>query len=135
MERRYSELIKLSSFEDRFNYLKLDGQVGKETFGWDRYLNQTFYRSPEWRRIRDQVIVRDLGCDLAHKDHSIAGKIYIHHMNPIGSKHILDRDDYLLNPEFLVCVSQLTHNAIHYGDENLLPKGIVERVPGDTKLW
>lgn len=135
MERRYSELIQLSSFEERFNYLKLYGQVGRETFGWDRYLNQAFYRSPEWKRIRDQVIVRDLGCDLAHKDYSIEGKIYIHHMNPIGKKDILDRDDYLLNPEFLVCVSQVTHNAIHYGDENLLPRGIIERTPGDTKLW
>jgi hypothetical protein len=136
MDRRtYSELIKIPRYEDRFEYLKLDGTVGADTFGWDRYLNQQFYRSPEWRRIRDQVIVRDLGCDLAHQDYSIQGRIYIHHMNPVTSEDILNRDDYLLNPEYLVCVSQKTHNAIHYGNADLLPKPIIERSAGDTKLW
>lgn len=133
--RTYSELITLPTLIERFDYLKLEGFVGKETFGWDRYLNQRFYRSREWRRVRDQVIVRDNGCDLGLEGYRIVGRIYIHHMNPIEVVDITEATDYLLNPEFLICVSDLTHNAIHYGDATLLPQDPVIREPNDTKLW
>lgn len=133
--KTYSELILLPTFEERFEYLQLNGTVGRETFGFDRYLNQTFYRSAAWKRIRDEVIVRDNGCDLGIEDRIIGNKIYIHHMNPITDKDILNRTDILLNPEFLICVSHNTHNAIHYGDENLLMRLPMVRTPNDTCPW
>lgn len=133
--KRYSELIALPTFEERYRYLQLRGFVGKDTFGFDRFLNQKFYRSAEWKRIRDQVIVRDNGCDLGIKDRMIPGKVLIHHMNPITEKDILHATDILLNPEYLICVSHMTHNAIHFGDENLLMPDLVVRTPYDTCPW
>ena len=134
--KTYSELISLRTFEDRFNYLKLNGQVGRETFGFDRIYNQKFYRSREWKDIRNYVITRDLGCDLGIKDREIQGRIMVHHMNPISLEDIQHSSDYLLNPEFLITVSPKTHAAIHYSDESiLLPSMVIERKPGDTKLW
>lgn len=136
MIRTYTELIQLPTFEDRFRYLKLNGMVANETFGFDRYLNQRFYKSSEWRRIRQQVIIRDMGCDLACPDREIFGQIIIHHMNPISIEDIENNPDVLLNPEYLVCVSLGTHNAIHYGDDSFLKRSkVVERRPGDTTLW
>ena len=130
----YTTLITLPTFRARLEYLALAGKVGEDTFGFDRYLNQIFYKSPEWRRIRDEVILRDNGCDLAAEDHPIFGRVLIHHMNPIRQHDILERSDFLLNPEYLVCVSHDTHNQIHYGirGEVDLP---TERTQGDTKLW
>ena len=133
--KTYSELIKLTTFEDRFQYLQLSGKVGNETFGFDRYINQNFYRSAAWKRIRDQVIVRDNGCDLGIDDRMIGGKILIHHMNPITDKDIVDQTSILLNPEYLICVSHNTHNAIHYGDKNLLVKDPIVRTKNDTCPW
>lgn len=133
--RTYTQLIKLPTFEERFEYLKLDGTVGEDTFGFDRYLNQIFYRSPEWNRVRDEVIIRDNGCDLGIPGHEIYGRILIHHMNPIAVKDILDRADILLNPEYLISTVHRTHNAIHYGNINLLPKGPIVRTPNDTCPW
>lgn len=133
--KTYSELIQLPTFEERFQYLKLSGAVGKETFGFDRYLNQNFYRSAAWKRVRDQVIVRDNGCDLGIDDRIIYGKILIHHMNPINDRDILDLTDILLNQEYLICVSHLTHNAIHYSDESLLPSEPIVRFKNDTCPW
>lgn len=135
MNKTYSELIKLQSFEDRFRYLKLDGVVGKETFGFDRYLNQVFYRSQKWRRVRDHVIVRDNGCDLGVEGHEIYGRVIIHHMNPITIDDIVHESDYLLDPEFLISTIHTTHNAIHYGDEDLLITSPVERSKNDTCPW
>lgn len=134
--KTYSELIRLSTFEDRYRYLALHGTVGKDTFGLDRYFNQKFYKSRDWRRIRDQVIVRDGACDLGIKGREISGRVIIHHMNPF-SMDDLTGDDVLelLNPEYLICVSHDTHNAIHYGDESLLPEIFVERKPNDTCPW
>lgn len=134
--KTYSELISLRTFEDRFNYLKLNGQVGRETFGFDRIYNQKFYRSKEWKDIRNYVITRDLGCDLGIQDREIQGRIMVHHMNPISLEDIQHSSDYLLNPEYLITVSPKTHDAIHYSDESiLLPSMVIERKPGDTKLW
>ena len=133
--RTYSELVCLSTFEERFRYLCLSGSVGKETFGFERYLNQRFYRSAEWKRIRREVILRDNGCDLGIPDRVIYGKIHIHHMNPVSREDILAQSELLLNPEYLVCVSHETHNAIHYGDENLLLTVPPERKPNDTCPW
>lgn len=133
--RTYSELISLPTFEERYRYLRLNGSVGKETFGFDRYLNQNFYRSDAWKKVRDKVIVRDNGCDLGIKDRIICGKILIHHMNPINDKDILDCTDILLNPEYLICVTHSTHNAIHYGNEDLLIKVPVARTKNDTCPW
>ena len=136
MTRTYSELIQLGSFEERFNYLKLHGSVGHETFGFDRYLNQKFYKSAEWKHIRDIVIVRDMGCDMALRGHDIADRIIIHHMNPVSIEDLETNPSVLLDPEFLVCVSQETHNAIHYGDDNFLNKNkLEERTPNDTIPW
>lgn len=135
MIRTYSELIKIPTYADRFDYLNLHGLVGEDTFGFDRYLNQKFYRSKEWRQLRNKIIVRDYGCDMALQGFDIVGKIIIHHMNPITQKSIIDREDYLMNPEYLVCVSLMTHNAIHYGDYELINREIVERKRNDTKLW
>lgn len=133
--RTYSELITIPTFEERFKYLQLNGEVGQDTFGFDRYLNQVFYRSPEWRRVRDQVIVRDNGCDLAHPEHEIFGRITIHHMNPVSLRDIEERNEDILNPEYLISTTHATHNAIHYGDESLLPRDPVERRPNDTCPW
>ena len=133
--KTYSELIELPTFKERYGYLRLSGRVGKDTFGFDRYLNQNFYRSIEWKRVRDQVIVRDNGCDLGIEDRPITGKILIHHMNPITDKDILNLTDILLNPEYLICVSHITHNAIHYGDENLLITEPILRTKYDTCPW
>lgn len=133
--KTYSELITIPTFKERFEYLKLNGKVGKDTFGFDRYLNQIFYSSSEWRRIRNQVILRDNGCDLGVEGYEISGKIYIHHMNPILAKDIVDRSEFLLNPDYLICVTHNTHNAIHYGDVDLLPLPLVERRPNDTCPW
>lgn len=133
--RTYSELVKLKTFEERFEYLKLSGEVGDPTFGFDRYLNQALYRSQEWRRFRRDIIVRDNGCDLGIDGYDIFGKVIIHHMNPITKQDILDRKKEIMDPDQVICVSSLTHNAIHYSDESILPKLPVERKPGDTKLW
>ena len=133
--RTYSELIKLQTFEERFQYLQLNGRVGEETFGFDRYLNQKFYNDPEWLRIRDQVIIRDNGCDLAMPDREIKTQILVHHMNPIDKEDILRRSDFLLNPEYLICTIKATHDAIHYGDESKLIIMPPERRPNDTCPW
>lgn len=133
--RTYSELIKLPTFEERYAYLRLGGRVGEATFGFDRYLNQMFYKSDEWLAIRDKVIVRDNGCDLGIEGREIESSILIHHMNPISKKDILERSDFLLNPEYLICTIKNTHDAIHYGDENLLIKDPIERRKNDTCPW
>lgn len=133
--RRYSELIQIPTFEERFEYLRLDGQVGADTFGSDRYLNQIFYKSPEWKKIRDEIIIRDQCCDLAMPGYDIYGPVLIHHLNPITKEDILSRTDLLLNPEYLICTIQSTHNAIHYGDANLLITNPIERKPNDTCPW
>ena len=133
--RTYSELITLPTFKERYEYLKLNGRVGEETFGFDRYLNQAFYKSEEWRAVRDYIIVRDNGCDLGMEGHEIFGKILIHHMNPISKRDILDRSDLLLNPEYLICTIKNTHDAIHFGDENLLIVAPIERRKNDACPW
>lgn len=133
--RTYSELITIPTFKERFEYLKLDGKVGEETFGFDRYLNQSFYKSPEWRSARDYVIIRDFGCDLAMEGHEIFGKIIVHHMNPISMHDIINRTEYLLNPEYLISTIKNTHDAIHYGDGSLLITGPIERSKNDTCPW
>ena len=134
--RTYSELSKLSTFEERYDYLKLDGIVGEDTFGFDRYLNQKFYqRDIEWKKVRDYVIMRDMGCDLGVEDREIQDSIIVHHMNPLTVDDLLNRTEFLLDPEYLISTSRRTHNAIHYGDENLLMKGPVERTKNDTCPW
>lgn len=133
--KTYSELITLPTFKERFNYLRLDGFVGRETFGFDRYINQIFYRSQKWKSVRDFVIIRDNGCDLGVEGYEIHGKILIHHMNPITIDDILTESDYLLDPEFLISTIHNTHNAIHYGDEDLLITMPVERTKHDTCPW
>ena len=135
MNRTYSELSSLQSFKERFDYLQLDGEVGKETFGFERYLNQKFYHSQEWRRVRDFVILRDNGCDLGIEGYDIFNRAVIHHMNPILTDDIIHCTDILLNPEYLITTTHDTHNAIHYGDESLLQKPLIERRPGDTCPW
>lgn len=133
--RRYSELQNLKTLEARFDYLKLHGQVGQSSWGWDRYFNQRFYNSMEWRRVRDEVIVRDNGCDLGIDGFEIRTKILIHHMNPIWIEDLKAGNPDILNPEYLITTSDRTHQAIHYGDRNLLPTVPVIRHPGDTRLW
>lgn len=133
--RSYSQMIQRNTFADRYNYLRLRGSVGRETFGFDRYLNQRFYRSIEWKRMRDHVIARDNGCDLAVPDHEIYDKILIHHMNPMVEIDIIHANEDILNPEYLICTSLRTHNAIHYGDSSNLLLLPPERRPGDTRLW
>jgi len=135
MIRTYSELISLPTYEQRFNYLKLDGKVGEETFAKDRWLNQKFYHSQEWRSLRNKIIVRDLGCDMALKGFQIYERPLIHHMNPISQDDILQHSDYLINPEYLITVAYNTHQAIHYGNADLLMESPIERKAGDTKLW
>lgn len=133
--RTYNELTRIRDFEERYRYLALRGVVGEPTFGFERYLNQTFYRSRQWRQMRDQIIVRDNGCDLAFPDRPIRGYVIVHHMNPMTVADVVDGEESILNPDFLISVSHKTHNAIHYGDESLLPKPFVERRPGDTVFW
>lgn len=138
--KTYSELITLPTFIERYRYLRLEGKVGEETFGFDRYLNQIFYKSNEWLAIRDYVILRDTGngdfCrDLGMEGHDIHGRILVHHMNPIRVEDILRRSDFLLNPEYLICTIKNTHDAIHYGDESLLITAPIERRPNDTCPW
>ena len=133
--RRYSELKRLNSFEERFEYLRLAGVVGESTFGFDRYLNQLLYTSSKWRKVRERVILRDDGCDLGIPGYDLRSKIIIHHMNPLTIKEVEEVSDDIFNPEYLICVSQRTHNAIHFGDENLLPKGPITRKPYDTCPW
>lgn len=135
MIRTYSELIKLKTFKDRFEYLKLDGIVGEETFGFDRYMNQIFYKSREWTSVRRAVIIRDNGCDLGVDGYEIYGKILIHHMNPINLSDIVHKTDELLNPDYLITTVLSTHNAIHYGDASLLPALPIERRANDTCPW
>lgn len=135
MIRTYSELVSLPTFKERYEYLRLNGSVGLDTFGFDRYLNQEFYRSKEWKSIRDQVIIRDNGCDLGVDGYEIYGRIVIHHMNPILQTDILDRTQLLLDPDYLICTTHATHNAIHYGDEGLLSREPVERTRNDTCPW
>lgn len=135
MTRNYTELLQLDSLEDRFEYLAIGGQVGATTFGFDRWVNQQFYRSREWQLIRNHVIARDVGMDLGVDDHSIHGSIYIHHMNPLVLEDITEGTDNLIDPEFLISCAHNTHNAIHYGDRSLLPQPYVERRPGDTTPW
>ena len=139
MIRTYQELMMFSDFKSRYRYLRLDGQVAADTFGFDRYVNQRFYRSEEWKRVRNYVIVRDtIGdscCDLGVPGYEIYGRIYIHHMNPISLRDIQDASEYLLNPDYLICTTHLTHNAIHYGDESLLITEPVERSRDDTCPW
>lgn len=133
--RTYSELILLPTFDERYQYLRLSGTVGEETFGFDRYLNQMFYKSKEWKRIRNEVIIRDNGCDLGVPGREIYGKILIHHMNPIRKDDILRRSEYLLDPEYLICTVKNTHDAIHYGDEGLLIQIPKARTKNDTCPW
>lgn len=131
----YSELITLPNYKDRFNYLKLEGAIGETTFGFDRYLNQSLYNSQEWKRIRNKVIIRDNGCDLACEGYEIYGKVLIHHINPITVENIINRDPIIFDLENLITTVHNTHNAIHYGDENLLIKGPIERTKNDTIPW
>lgn len=134
-KRSYRELLQFKTFEDRFDYLKLAGEVGNPTFGYDRYFNQQFYHSSEWRRARNRIILRDNGCDLGMPDYEIHGRIYIHHINPITKQDVEELSDNLFNPDNLICVTFDTHNAIHFGDERTLPKTPIERAPGDTCPW
>ena len=135
--RTYTELSKLKTFEERFRYLKLDGKVGLETFGYDRYLNQLLYKDPEWIEARDRTIVRDLGCDLGCQDREIPDgvKIFVHHMNPVTKEQILARDPILFDEEYLITTIKNTHDAIHYSDESILMKAPTERKPNDTCPW
>lgn len=135
MDRAYSELIHIPSFEERYDYLRLGATVGADTFGHERYLNQEFYRSPEWRRARRDAIARDEACDLAWPDYPIKGRLIVHHINPLTADEVADGGYSLFDMENLITVSHRTHNAIHYGSRELLPKPLVERRPGDTKLW
>lgn len=135
MLRTYTELSKLNSFLERYEYLRLGGKVGEETFGFDRYLNQIFYKDPEWLEARDNVIIRDGGCDLGMSDREIKGKILVHHMNPVTKDQILRRDPVLFDPEYLICTIKSTHDAIHYGDETLLMLDPIVRTKNDTCPW
>lgn len=133
--RTYSELRRLPTFEERFAYLSLKGEVGAATFGFDRWVNQQFYRSREWKQVRDQVIFRDNACDLGVPGYDIHSQLLVHHMNPIAPEDLARGEQWVLDPEYLITTTHRTHNAIHYGDDSLLVKPPVERRPGDTKLW
>lgn len=133
--KTYLELRRLESFEERFDYLKLTGVVGESTFGFDRWINQYFYGLPEWKSIRNHVILRDDGCDLGIPGFEIHSGLLVHHMNPLTVEDIKHGEDWITDPNFLITTSRQTHNAIHYGDENLLPRGPVVRTAGDTTLW
>jgi len=131
----YTEMCKRTTLLARFRYLQLGGELGAATFGFDRHLNQAFYASHEWKRVRDIVIIRDNGCDLGLPEHPIIDRVLVHHMNPIKVQDLVDFNEAILDPEYLICVSTSTHNAIHFGDERQLPRPFVERQPGDTNLW
>jgi hypothetical protein len=134
--RSYSELRRLQTFDERFDYLNLQGQVGRDTFGFDRWMNQQFYRSSQWKHVRNLVIVRDNGCDLGISGRMIQwGPVLVHHMNPLTEVDLVSGEGWILDPEYLITTSHRTHNAIHYGDSSLIPRAPVERRPGDTKLW
>ena len=135
MNKSYSELIKLSTYEERFEYLKLDGRVGEATFGYDRYLNQILYRSKEWKDFRRRILIRDGGCDLAVPGYDINSRAIIHHINPITVEDVLNRDSKIFDPDNVITVTHQTHQAIHYGDKNLLPQAPVIRKPNDTCPW
>lgn len=133
--RSYTELLGFRTFEERYGYLRLRASVGEATFGYDRWINQQFYRSTEWKHVRNVVIARDLGRDLGCEGHDIFDRVYIHHMNPIRLEDLDEGDPDILDPEYLISTTHDTHNAIHYGDETLLKTQFVERRPGDTRLW
>ena len=133
--RCYTELIQLPTFKERYEYLRLGGIVGKDTFGFDRYLNQKFYHSPEWKAIRRDIIIRDGGRDLAMEGYELQNNIYIHHMNPMVPSDLIEVPDWILDPEYLICVSKRTHDAIHFGDASILPQLPMERTPNDTCPW
>ncbi|MET0787490.1 MAG: hypothetical protein ABWY25_12390 [Paenisporosarcina sp.] len=133
--RSYSELQTYITFEDRFEYLKMHGEVGRSTFGFDRYINQKFYASHQWKSIRNEVIMRDNGCDLGVSGYELNGSVLIHHMNPMTMDDLIHANDAILMPEYLITTTQITHNAIHYGDIRLLPKIVMARASNDTKLW
>lgn len=135
MIKRYSELVTFGTLLERFNYLKIGGKIGKETFGWDRWINQAFYSSPEWRKIRDEIIVRDNGCELGLDGYEIQGSIYVHHMNPITEEDILTHSALLIDPDYLVCCSYDVHQAIHYSNEDMLPADPIVRSRNDTCPW
>ena len=135
MIRTYRELRRFETFEERYRYLALRGEVGETTFGFDRYINQKFYTSTQWRQLRNHVISRDDGCDLGIPGREIHSRLIIHHLNPMRLNDVLHGEDHILDPEFLITTTHRTHNAIHYGDESILSKDFVERRPGDTKLW
>lgn len=133
--RSYSELSQYNTFDDRYEYLKLHGEVGRSTFGFDRYLNQKFYASYEWKMARRETIMRDNGCDLGIPGYEIYGSLLIHHINPIIVDDIIHGEEWIFNPEYLITTTQMTHNAIHFGDDRMLPKVVTARTPNDTKLW
>lgn len=133
--KTYSELIAIPTYEDRFKYLQLQGAVGKDTFGYDRYLNQVLYNSQEWKRFRNEIIIRDNGCDLAFEGYDIHGRILVHHINPITVDDVINRNPLVFDPENVICVTHNTHNAIHYGDESLLITAPIERTRNDTCPW
>ena len=133
--RTYSELKRLETFEERYSYLRLSGYVGESTFGFDRYINQRFYTSTQWKQVRHQVITRDMGCDLGVEGYDISHKLLVHHMNPMIPKDIQNQEEWILDPEYLITTCHDTHNAIHYGPSNLPKFKLVERVPNDTVLW
>lgn len=133
--RTYSELRRLQTFEERFAYLSLRGEVGRATFGFDRWINQRFYRSREWQQVRDHVIVRDEACDLGVPGYDIHARLMIHHMNPVQPEDLIRGEEWVLDPEYLITTTHRTHNAIHYGDESLIRRAPIERRPGDTRLW
>jgi hypothetical protein len=133
--KSYSELLALDTFDERFDYLKLGGNVGRSTFGFDRWINQQFYTSSQWKDARSYVIFRDNGCDLGIPGYEIHYRPLVHHLNPMASGDIVDAEEWVLNPEYLITTTHLTHNAIHYGDKSLLPKVVTARSPGDTRLW
>lgn len=133
--RSYSELKKLDTFDERFEYLRLNDTVGRSTFGFDRYINQKFYTSYEWKRVRNSIILRDNSCDLGISGYEIYSNILIHHMNPMTSDDIIHGEEWIFDPEYLITTTQNTHNAIHFGTDKLLPKVVTARIPGDTKVW
>lgn len=135
MIRTYSELERFSTFDERLDYLRMGGGVGNATFGFDRHVNQAFYKSREWKSVRDFVVVRDQGCDLGVIGYEIHVGLHVHHMNPINLEDIVQHQDYILDPEYLIVTTQQTHNAIHYGSENPYPKVVTTRSPRDTRLW
>lgn len=135
MNKSYLELIQIPTFQERYEYLKIGGRIGEETFGFDRHLNQTLYRSSEWKRFRRQVIIRDKGCDLGCEGYELYDKILIHHINPITINDVLDRASCVFDPNNVICTSLNTHNAIHYGDSELLVTEPIERTKNDTCPW